>query len=283
MMNRLFKPSGSRNIRSQRGMYFIFTVIMAVALLMIAALAIDVGRMMIISRGLRTYAESAALAGVQRLRKCDITLSQSTPLNFDCSSYNGGSATGGVGGWQAVKPAIITVLDWIHIPGLKISSGPVLNQNGTRCDLTAGQDVDGFGALNYTDGIIGTTINFQVERMFECTDGVGIYHQYSLEQNSHFDSPRNLTLQNPPNTTPVSNYNTGAPNYHYCLANMVAVTLRASYKPILSQLMGASAHDITRTAYARVHRTTGTNAEICGFPSCTLMNQIGQLCFPEAC
>jgi len=48
--------------------------------------------------------------------------SLSTPLSFDCSSWPPGTTASGAGGWQTVKPAVITALSAIKIGSTQIAS-----------------------------------------------------------------------------------------------------------------------------------------------------------------
>lgn len=242
--------------KNQRGVFLVFTAIVLVGILAMLALAIDVGRLLITTRNMQIAADAAALAGVERLRKCDITKPWSSPRSFDCSGYGGGIDEGN-GGWRAVKPAISAVLNGMKLDGARPQI--VYGSIPTRCDIT--DTIDGFGNLQFEQGLSGSDLNVRVERLFECANGSAI-ELHSLEISAY--------------TPPVG-------GYHYCLANAVRVTLNyTGHVNMLSSILGAeSATNLTRTAIARVRRTTGTLAEVCNMPDCSLMNSMSALCSPS--
>ena len=256
----IFKRTSKSNpIGNQRGIYIVFTAIMAIALLSIIALVVEVGRILIVTRELRAGSEAAALAGVQRLHKCDPNVAYSTPLNFDCSGFPGALGANGQGGWQAVKPAVIVALTNMRLSG-GWTGTVAFSSNPTRCDIN--DTIDGFGNLQYTTGSDGQRMTVKVERLFECIDNTGAVVLRSLEKDS---------------------YNPVIPYYHYCYANAVRVTLSyPNFASVMGNIIGAnSTRSLTRSSVARMHSITSGLA--CSFPSCSLLNEAVQRCPVEAC
>jgi hypothetical protein len=239
---------------SQKGVFLIFTALILMAILLLVGMMIDIGRIVITARNLQVAAESASLAGVERLKKCDINNVNSTPLNFDCLPY--GVVFNGNGGWQASKAAVIAALTNIKLLGRELGV-PNYSTTSSRCDVN--DTIDGFGDLRYEQGSFDG-LTFRVERLFECVDSItGNLMLLSLENSS---------------------YNRPASTYHYCLANALRVTLNYSgHKHMVASWFGMSSNtSITKNAVARIRPKD--IALSCNFPSCDLMNSATTLCNP---
>lgn len=252
--------------RPQKGFYLVFTAVLLVAIISMIALAIETGRIFLIARNLQQAADASALAGAQRLRKCDVDIDESTPVNFNCAYYSA-SLPDGIGGWQAVKPAVLTVLNDFHLPGGAGVGNISFNSEPTRCDIN--DTMDGFGDLRFENGGDGQFLSVRVERMFECADDTVppplpvplAISLYSLEKSS---------------------YDNASPFYHYCYANAVRVTLSyTGLQMILGRFIGApSTVTITKRAVARM-RPLGAKA--CAFPLCSRKDNIATRVCDEIC
>ena len=262
---RRLKPYG------EKGVVLLLTAGMALVMITVIAFAVELGRIIITARNLQAAADGAALAAVQRLQKCDPTLQETTPLNFDCSGYTSGvrpteayppsvnlySSFAGtptpIGGWQAVKPAVVEVLDGVPVPGAVI---PRVTWGRAPSSWAASYGdagiVSGYGNLGYVGGSTAAGLGdftVKVERFFECNPN---------------PSPTPVTT-----LSMVSLETTG---FNYCLANAAKVTVTYDgLNLFFSRLFGMSSTrkiTLTKSATARIRPSEASHS--CEFQYCTL-------------
>lgn len=259
------RSTATRNrLRSEGGFFLLFACITFLALLLMVALALEIGRLLIAGKQLQNAADAAALAGVQRLKSCAAATPNGTPLDDSvmCPSTPGNKETdNNRGGWQAVKPAILATLSDVRVLGRALPQLEFPQDAVNVCDF------NGVWTVPDPDRMIsgptaiplggGTTVSVTVERKFECWDGTSVQF---------------LPLDTPPPAI-----GTLVP---YCFANAVDVTL--VYRDIslpLAKLFGlVNKAQMTRHAVASVRQPNRCGPSI---HLCTSLNGFGAGSCPD--